>query len=88
MTTTETPTAVQGNLLPDTHEPYSLVLEWAPGEGIYVASVPELPGCRAHGCTRAEAVQQIEEVIAMWVESARECGDLVPAPRLWRAVNG
>ncbi|MGI8643936.1 MAG: type II toxin-antitoxin system HicB family antitoxin [Thermomicrobiales bacterium] len=60
---------------------YSMIMEWDVRDNIYVVTVPELPGCRTHGATREEAVKQGEEVIALWLESAREWGDPIPPPR-------
>ncbi len=45
-------------------------------------SVPlKLPGCLAHGSTKAEALAQAEEAIALWIETARADGLPVPEPR-------
>ena len=60
---------------------YSMIIEWEPEGGAYVVTVPELPGCRTHGATRAEAIQQAREVIELWIESARADGHPVPPPR-------
>ena len=45
-----------------------------------MAEVPELPGCTAHGDTRAKALEQVDEAIQLWIDTAQEFGDLVPAP--------
>ncbi|MEK7766381.1 MAG: type II toxin-antitoxin system HicB family antitoxin [bacterium] len=37
-------------------------------EGYYVAEVPALPGCLSQGRTRREALRNIHEAIAGWVE--------------------
>ena len=40
-----------------------------PGEdGYFVVEVPSLPGCISQGKTRAEALANIEEAIALYVE--------------------
>jgi predicted RNase H-like HicB family nuclease len=43
-----------------------------------VASVPALPGCVSQGDTRAEALKNIQEAIALYVEDCRDAGDPVP----------
>lgn len=60
---------------------YSLVIEWSDADQVYIATVPELPGCRTHGATRAEALQHGEEVAAEWLDLAAELGWAIPDPR-------
>lgn len=48
---------------------------------IFVAEVPELAGCAAHGETQIEAVKNINEAVELWLEIAREFGDEIPEPR-------
>lgn len=38
-------------------------------DGVYVAEVPSLPGCISQGQTRAEAIENIKEAIAAYLES-------------------
>ncbi len=38
-------------------------------DGIYVAEVPALPGCMSQGKTRAEAIDNVKEAIAAYLES-------------------
>lgn len=58
---------------------YSVVIQWDPRDNIYVASVPELPRVRTHGDTYQEALQNIIEVIDMWVEEAQRASEILPA---------
>jgi predicted RNase H-like HicB family nuclease len=60
---------------------YEMILWWSNEDDCYVVDVPELPGCMAHGSSRAEAIQNAEEAIALWVQSAREDGICVPKPK-------
>jgi len=60
---------------------YEMILWWSNEDDCYVVDVPELPGCIAHGSSRAEANQNAEEAIALWVQSAREDGIRVPKPK-------
>lgn len=47
-------------------------------DGVYVAEVPALPGCISQGQTRSEALDNIKEAIAGYVESLQAHGDPVP----------
>jgi predicted RNase H-like HicB family nuclease len=49
-------------------------------DGKFVAEVPTLPGCISQGTTRAEALTNIKEAIAGYIESLEEHGDPVPPP--------
>ena len=47
-------------------------------DGMFVAEVPSLPGCLSQGMTRAEAVRNIREAIAGYLESLEAHGDPIP----------
>ena len=54
-----------------------------PGEdGYFVAEVPSLPGCISQGKTRDEALANIEEAIALYIEVLEERGDSVPEDKV------
>ncbi len=61
-------------------EYYSMVIQWDPRDNIYVVNVPELPGCKTHGKTYAEAIQNILEVIELWIDDAKKSGEPIPSP--------
>ena len=60
---------------------YPMLLEWEPGGGVYVATVPELPGCHTQGRALEEAVKHGQEVVELWVDSVREDGEPISPPR-------
>ena len=60
---------------------YEVLIQWSDEDRAFVARVPELPGCMAHGSTKATAQENIEQAIAFWLETAREYGDPVPEPQ-------
>ena len=60
---------------------YEIILYWSKDDGAFVAEVPELSGCAADGATYQEAVANAELVIKQWIETARESGRSIPAPR-------
>lgn len=50
-----------------------------PGEdGYWVIECPSLPGCISQGKTREEAIENIKEAIALYIESLEAHGDPVP----------
>jgi predicted RNase H-like HicB family nuclease len=49
-------------------------------DGVFVAEVPSLPGCISQGETREQAVENIKEAIALYLESLEAHGEPVPPP--------
>ena len=49
-------------------------------DGVYVAEAPALPGCLSQGRTRSEAMENIKEAIAAYIESLKAHGEAVPPP--------
>ena len=47
-------------------------------DGVFVATVPSLPGCVSQGASRAEALMNAREAIEGYVESLREHGEPIP----------
>ena len=60
---------------------YEIILYWSDEDQAFIAEVPELAGCAAHGPTRQEAIANAETVIAEWIEAARELGRPIPEPK-------
>jgi antitoxin HicB len=54
-------------------------------DGVYVAEAPALPGCISQGATRAEAVENVKEAIAAYVESLDVHSEPVP-PSIYEEV--
>ena len=48
--------------------------------GGYLATVPDLPGCMSDGETPEEALKNVQEAIASWIESAKEWKQQIPKP--------
>jgi predicted RNase H-like HicB family nuclease len=59
---------------------YEILIFWSDEDQAFVADVPELPGCMAHGSTHTEALSNAEEAIALWIETAEEFDRSVPQP--------
>jgi predicted RNase H-like HicB family nuclease len=47
-------------------------------DGVFVATVPSLPGCISQGATRAEVLQNVREAIEGYLASLRERGEPIP----------
>ncbi len=60
---------------------YEIILYWSDDDRAFVAEVPQLPGCVAHGDTQEAALMHAQEAMELWIETAREFGDPVPEPK-------
>ena len=47
-------------------------------DGIFVAEVPQLPGCISQGATHAEAVRNIRDAAQGYLDSLRARGERMP----------
>jgi predicted RNase H-like HicB family nuclease len=47
-------------------------------DGVYIAEVPSLPGCISQGQTREQAIENIKEAIAGYLESLEAHGEPIP----------
>ena len=60
---------------------FEIILYWSNEDQAWVAEVPELPGCMAHGESQEATLQHVNEAIHLWIDTARELGDPVPQPK-------
>ena len=60
---------------------YEIIIYWSNEDAAFVAEVPELPGCSAHGDTQKNALENVNHAVELWIETAREFGDPVPEPK-------
>jgi len=65
---------------------YEVIIYWSDEDGAFIAEVPELPGCTAHGTTQEEALGNSQDAIRLWIDTAREFGDSVPEPKGRRLI--
>jgi predicted RNase H-like HicB family nuclease len=65
---------------------YEIILYWSNDDNTYIAEVPELPGCMAHGETQENALRNINQAIELWIDTAKEFGDPIPEPKGRRLV--
>ncbi len=60
---------------------YEIIIHWNDEDKIFVAEVPELPGCMAHGKDYDKALSNIKEAIELWIDTAKKYGDPIPKPK-------
>ena len=60
---------------------YEIILYWSNEDQMFVAVVPELTGCIAHGDSQLEALANVNKAIGQWIASAQEFGEPVPQPK-------
>ena len=65
---------------------YEVIIFWSNQDEAYIAEVPELAGCMAHGATQEEALSNAKEATELWIETAKEYGDPIPEPKGRRLV--
>lgn len=64
------------------HPDYRIVIEPLGLEdgGGFIATAPDLPGCKSDGDTYEEAAHNVKDAIECWLEAAHELGREVPQP--------
>lgn len=65
---------------------YEVIIYWSEEDKVYVAEVPELPGCMAHGDSQEMALANAKDAIQLWIDTANEFGDQVPEPKGRRLI--
>lgn len=65
---------------------YHINIFFSEEDGGYIADIPDLESCSAFGRTPEEALAQVEQAKAAWLETARASGKPIPAPRYRPAI--
>lgn len=65
---------------------YEIILYWSKEDDAYIAEVPELPGCMAHGPTQEAALESVNEAVKLWINTAKEFGDPIPVAKAQRLM--
>ena len=60
---------------------YEIILYWSNEDQAFIAEVPELPGCMAHGDSQEAALRNVNDAMQFWIERAQELGRPVPQPK-------
>ena len=63
------------------YEPWAGNCFWRDADEAYIAGVPDLRYCSAHGEMPEEALREILIARKLWLETAREVGIPLPDPR-------
>jgi predicted RNase H-like HicB family nuclease len=69
-----------------TYHRYHINVFWYPDDDCWIADVPDLRPCSAHGATPSEALAEVEVAIEGWLEVARERAFVIPEPRYRPAI--
>jgi predicted RNase H-like HicB family nuclease len=60
---------------------YEIIIYWSNENNAFIAEIPELKGCVAHGETDEEALKNIKFVANEWLQIAKEEGWEIPTPK-------
>jgi predicted RNase H-like HicB family nuclease len=60
---------------------YEIIIYWSEADRVYIAEVPELPGCAADGKTYRQALANVEVIIQEWIETAKQLKRDIPQPK-------
>ena len=60
---------------------YEIIIYWSNLDGAFIAEVPELPGCMAHGATQSKALREVKVAMKLWLDTAKQDGITVPEPK-------
>jgi predicted RNase H-like HicB family nuclease len=65
---------------------YHINVFWSSEDRCWIADVPDLRPCSAHGETPEEAIAHIQDAIEGWLAVARDRGFPIPEPRYRPAI--
>jgi len=65
---------------------YEIIIYWSNEDEAFIAEVPELPGCMAHGDSPEDVLKNAKEAIQLWIDTAKEFGDTIPEPKGQRLI--
>lgn len=60
---------------------YHINLFWSDEDQVWIADVPDLVYCSAHGATAEDALREVQIALALWLECQRAQGLPLPEPR-------
>ena len=60
---------------------YEIIIYWSKEDDSFIAEVPELPGCLADGETYIQAIENVQEIIDEWIETAKTLNRTIPEPK-------
>ncbi len=60
---------------------YEVIIFWSKEDDAFIAQIPELKGCVAHGNTPDEALKEVYIMAEEWLVLAKENGWQIPEPK-------
>ena len=60
---------------------YEVIIYWSDEDQVFIAELPELPGCMAHDESQELALKNAQEAMHLWIDTANEFGEPVPVPK-------
>ena len=60
---------------------YEIIIFWSEPDEAFIAEMPELKGCMAHGESQEEALRQVNLVAQEWLKIAADKGWSIPEPK-------
>ena len=66
---------------------YQILVAWSPEDELFVAQVPDLPGCLAHGETEQQALANTRDAIRLYLDTLSDSGDTIPQPREYHLLT-
>jgi len=60
---------------------HEIIIYWNNKSQSFIAEVPELTGCIAHGVSYKEALEGIEIVVEKWIQRAKLINRPIPKPK-------
>jgi len=60
---------------------YEIIIYWSNDDEAFIAEVPELAGCMAHGGSQEEALTNAKDAVDLWITTAKEFNDPIPKPK-------
>ena len=65
---------------------YQILVTWSAEDGAFVATVPDLPGCMAHGQSEREAIKSAQQAIALYVRDLEDQQEPLPQASRYHLV--
>ena len=60
---------------------YEVIIYWSATDDVFIAEIPELKGCIAHGQTQDEALTEVNFLVNEWIKIAKENSWQIPEPK-------
>jgi len=60
---------------------YEVIIYWSNEDNLFIAEVPELQGCMAEGKSYNEAIDNVQTIMAEWIDTAKSLGRTIPEPK-------